>query len=978
MRGLRRIGLLMASLLVVLLGVALVLPPLWDWSRQRETMEAFAAAALGRPVRIEGAISLTLLPEPTLSAGRVQVLGDSDGGELRIRSLRLGVALWPLLRGRVVAKELVLRGPELRLPWPLVSPAAALPAWYAGFAGRIEDGQISIGAVTLRDIQASLTATEDGTLSIAGRLPLMGQPWQLSARIGQPASDGMAAADITLTGRDRAMGHSAALAGSLGGTSVPRGMLSVYGPDLSLWLPAPAMAFRAEGELRLGAEGWVWRDIGLDLGGMPMRAALDLAWTPTPTLRGHVTAPRMDLDAWGPALWRLRGAGVPITVDVAVDAATFAGGTLRQLHGNIAAADGVIRVTEGRAILPGDTALRLAGQIRLENDAPMAEGQASIDATDPRAGLRWLTGIWKSKPPELPAEMLRSLSLSTDIALAAGTVTFSNLTGRIDKTQWRGDIAIQPGSRPSVRVALAGDQISLDPVAAHGLPKPAAIWDGLAGTSLDLQLRLNGVTVTGRIISNVVLDARAEPERLLLRRLEGITDGARFSGSGSFGVGGNLADGKLEVSSDNAQALAGWVPAGWQPATALWDGRMVLRADVAGTMEALTVQLGLDLGDARLEAQPVIDLSRGNVAGRFSLRHPNAMRLVAALDPSSSGPPDWLGEGSFALQTQFNLRDRQVSVDHFDLTAGSLRGNGRVGVSWQDGVRRFDGGIIAETLPLPWQSAQPDDALPGQWLRGWAGTLRIQANHAVVEHARVMDKLVCMLAQEAGVTRLSDCTARIADGEAKIDASLDAAANPPVLIADIDIKNGRLPDMLAGDDRGAFGVLAQRTDIHLALRARGHSPSALRANLSGPVRVAAWDGAWRGFDLAAARAALLPTAERGAMETGAMTTGTALREALAGGGTDFTQMGLEADIKDGLLLLRTARSTGPSGTVALSGQMGTDGRALDLRLILRPAGTNAAGNELPTLALNLNGQARAPGRVIDIADALRWLGAAPP
>ena len=123
MRGLRRIGLLMASLLVVLLGVALVLPPLWDWSRQRETMEAFAAAALGRPVRIEGAISLTLLPEPTLSAGRVQVLGDSDGGELRIRSLRLGVALWPLLRGRVVAKELVLRGPELRLPWPLVSAA---------------------------------------------------------------------------------------------------------------------------------------------------------------------------------------------------------------------------------------------------------------------------------------------------------------------------------------------------------------------------------------------------------------------------------------------------------------------------------------------------------------------------------------------------------------------------------------------------------------------------------------------------------------------------------------------------------------------------------------------------------------------------------------------------------------------------------------------------------------------------------------
>ena len=77
MRFLRRILVGIAVLLALLLGAAWVVPPRMDWGRQRDAMEALASAALGRKVRIEGAIGLTLLPVPMLNASGVRVLGGS-------------------------------------------------------------------------------------------------------------------------------------------------------------------------------------------------------------------------------------------------------------------------------------------------------------------------------------------------------------------------------------------------------------------------------------------------------------------------------------------------------------------------------------------------------------------------------------------------------------------------------------------------------------------------------------------------------------------------------------------------------------------------------------------------------------------------------------------------------------------------------------------------------------------------------------
>jgi len=253
-RFLRRILVGAAVLLALLLGAAWVVPPVMDWSRQRAAMEALASVALGRKVRIEGTIGLRLLPEPMLTARGVRVLGGEDTDRLRIGSLRLGVALGSLLRGRVVARELVLAGAEWRLPWPPEGDGFGLPSWQVGFSGRVEDGRISIGPWRISDIQLSLSGAEDGALRLDGRLAVPGvangRPWQVVARIGEPGPGGRTWVEANLSGRDQLNGVVAAMTGTLGGAEGGAGRLSLRGPDLSRLLPGPAGPFRAEGKLR--------------------------------------------------------------------------------------------------------------------------------------------------------------------------------------------------------------------------------------------------------------------------------------------------------------------------------------------------------------------------------------------------------------------------------------------------------------------------------------------------------------------------------------------------------------------------------------------------------------------------------------------------------------------------------------------------------------------------------------------------------
>ncbi len=280
-------------LLVFVAGVLLLaacawaLPPHLDWSHFRGAAEAFASSRLGRPVSIAGPISLSLLPRPVLTAEQLSV-GEvaQNGGSFAVQSVRMQVALAPLLSGRIDARALVLRKPVLRLPWP-VPPGllAARPvAWSDGFMARVEDGSVMLGNLTIGGITASLGTDAGGKMSGAGVMTIAQQAWRFAARLGSQNRQGAASFELAVDGARALAGVGMKLSGQLAADGSFDGRITGGGPDLSRLVSAPALSFQARGHLATAGDAVVADDLSLELGGSPARATVRLGLSPTARL----------------------------------------------------------------------------------------------------------------------------------------------------------------------------------------------------------------------------------------------------------------------------------------------------------------------------------------------------------------------------------------------------------------------------------------------------------------------------------------------------------------------------------------------------------------------------------------------------------------------------------------------------------------------------------------------------------------------
>ncbi len=439
------------GLLAALLAAAWLAPRMLDWNRYRDEIAQLASLQLGRGVHVGGGVTLQLLPQPILTASDVVVEGAvpgtletgasqtggsappaGDGIALRARALRLRVALVPLLRGQVDARELTLQGAELHLPWP--PPAGAMvqrpPAWLSGLQARVEGGRLEVGGLVLSGVEATVSTDADtGTLSIAGRGESgpadagrdgpgrdgpgrdgpgrdgpgrdgpgrdagLRQSWQFTARLGRPGRDGSAALDLSLDGHGRLRDTGGTFSGVLGADGALQGRVAGRGPDLSLLLAAPALPWRGDGRLSASGGLAVADELALEIGGAPARGAVALRLLPEVRLDIAIAAGRLDLDAWLPALvaWgpgpglgqgqgqgqglgqgRVAGAAglstVPTGIDLSAEAATLAGGTLRRLRGAFDLLPDGVMLRDVTAVLPGEAELSLSGRIRRAGEA---------------------------------------------------------------------------------------------------------------------------------------------------------------------------------------------------------------------------------------------------------------------------------------------------------------------------------------------------------------------------------------------------------------------------------------------------------------------------------------------------------------------------------------------------------------------------------------------------------------------------------
>ena len=966
MRAVRAVSLGVAAVACLLLLALWAGPGLLDWNRYRESIAALAASGIGRPVRIGGSVTLHLLPQPILTAAGIEVDDAGDGVALTAQELRLRVGLGSLLAGRVDARELVLRGADLHLPWPLPGGLNQRPpAWLTGLQARLEDSRLEVGRLALTGIDAAISADPDtGTLSTAGLAQVGGRPWRFTARLGRPGRDGAAGLDASLDGQGPLRDTGGTFSGQLASDGALLGRLAGRGPDLSQVLPGPTVPWRGDGRLSATAGLAVADGLVLEIGGSPAHGAVALRLLPEARLDVALSVGRLDLDAWLPVLSggsaAVGGWTVPTGIDLSAEAATLAGGTLRRLRGSFDLDETGVVLRDGTAMLPGDAQLGLSGRLSDRGHAPRFDGSAQLSAPDLRATLRWLEPLAPRLIAPLPPGTLRTADVKGNAVLASGHAALSGIEGTLDGSLVTGGLSVQTGARPMVGADLHLERLVLDPWIPDlpALAVPAGWHDALArAMAFDAEIKVQArqALLRGVAAGPFLLDVRAEAGGVTLRRLEATAMGLHASGSGMAGEGGRITDGRLELLTQDAAQLRDMLPPGIPPGVV--SGPATALALVSGTPEALAVKLSVDLAGLRLEMQPVLNLPARRLAGPVMLHHPGAPRLLVALGlPGIAG---WLGDGSFSLLGRATAMPGQAELEGFDVAAGGLRAKGTLG--FEGGV--LSGQVAAETLPLPWPSLRSRAPLPLAGLRGWDAAVRLDVAQAVTGPGLVLEGVSADLTLRNGVLQAQRLGARLGGGTVSGTAMLDAAADPPRLGVQAKAAGVAVPG-LALDT--SLGLVAGPMDAEISLSATGHSPVALVATLAGDGSIIAVDGTATGFDLPRAVAALAGTSsERLAAEA---------RAALLDGSTPFTRLTLPFKVQRGVLL-PDGHLVGAQGEAALTGSIDLAGASADLRLVLRPAAPAP-----PDIAVRLTGPLDRLVHTPELAGLARWLAeqAAPP
>src|SRR5680860_1897459 len=102
----------------VFIALAYILFPFYEEDVYRESLEAGFSAAMGRPVKLEGPISLTFSLQPTLVLEDFHVANPPWASQphlFRADRLEIGLSLGPLLRRRLEVQKIALEGGELLL-----------------------------------------------------------------------------------------------------------------------------------------------------------------------------------------------------------------------------------------------------------------------------------------------------------------------------------------------------------------------------------------------------------------------------------------------------------------------------------------------------------------------------------------------------------------------------------------------------------------------------------------------------------------------------------------------------------------------------------------------------------------------------------------------------------------------------------------------------------------------------------------------
>jgi uncharacterized protein involved in outer membrane biogenesis len=352
----KKLAYIVGGLVVLIVVAALVTPFFIDLNNYKGTIEAKAKEATGRDLKIEGPISLSILPLPSVSVSGVK-FGNAPGGTApnmaEIQSATVKVAILPLLSHKAEITNIVLAHPTIVLEklkdgtgnWQIApaggaatttgtatgttaAPTAPAPAGADASAGgwdvKIDGASIQDGTLIYRDLAAGTEQKIEkfnvdlsmdslkGPFDAKGGMVAMNLPLDFAIKAGRMDSTAPMPIEVTLglngKGSFGFSGQADMAAASDPAKPIVTGKLSAKADNVAELMavlgggsaasqpPALAQSFSLDGDVTAGQQAAEVKNLNLALGEIQAQGGVSAKYGAATQVDANLAVGRVDLD----------------------------------------------------------------------------------------------------------------------------------------------------------------------------------------------------------------------------------------------------------------------------------------------------------------------------------------------------------------------------------------------------------------------------------------------------------------------------------------------------------------------------------------------------------------------------------------------------------------------------------------------------------------------------------------------------------
>jgi uncharacterized protein involved in outer membrane biogenesis len=570
MSVLRRIGWAVAAIFGPLAALVVAAPHLVDVEAYKPALIQAVKEATGRELVIDGPMKLSMFPLPRISARQVHfanAMGAEGAQMLDVRWIGASPSWAALLKGQVEVGRLTLYQPTIVLEtdsdgvpnWQFKPGAGAVQPEGAPASGfHLAVGQLRIvqGTVNYTNPQTKQTLKAEkveatasvgslhGPFSIVGTATVNGVPLTVDFSLSESRAGGHETAfnlkvlsgTLDFRGTVSAVAANADIKGHLavstgGLTDFVAAVVRASGQGQPSFGKPVIGPFTFDGGIEYSPTRLAVTDFKMALGGETASGTLAFEEGKTPSLKGHVALPKVEVEKWlallatpgaftppGPAPQPAKApqpapapqpakapaAGPAATTSTATAPASlspfpkemdislsldiaevlYRQGTVRDATVAVEIHKGVITVPQLRAVLPGDMVLQASTAASpapavspakpgttAANTAPnplQATGEISLVGPKLRDTLAWL----EIDVSDVPADKLQQLDLKGKLASTANGVQVSDLVVVLDGQRATGSGSLSLSVPLTATATLQLDRFDLD--AYLPIERPAA------------------------------------------------------------------------------------------------------------------------------------------------------------------------------------------------------------------------------------------------------------------------------------------------------------------------------------------------------------------------------------------------------------------------------------------------------------------------------------------------------------------------